>query len=130
MDERLMEWLASYRRAWIERDAAAAGALFTEDAVYREHPFQAPHVGREAIVRYWATVTASQSEIELSYGPAIVAGRTLAVEWWATLRNDGAPLTLAGEFFLTFTDGGLCRELREYWVITEGLVERPAWWTG
>ncbi len=107
-------WLEQYRKAWIERHAAAAGALFTEDGVYRDHAFQAPHVGRAAIERYWSTVTASQTEVELRYGVPIVGGRRLAVEWWANLVANGAPITLAGEFLLTFAENGQCRELREY----------------
>lgn len=123
-----VNWLERYRRAWTERNAADAGELFTKDAIYREQPFQTPLVGREAIERYWATVTATQSEIEMRYGPLIVSGRRVAVEWWVNLRNGGAPITLAGEFFLLFTDGGQCRELREYWTLTEGRVEVPDWW--
>jgi hypothetical protein len=121
-------WLERYRRAWIERNADDAVKLFTEDAIYREHAFQAPFAGRQAIGRYWATVTATQSDIELRYGPLIAADRSVAVEWWANLQNGGAPITLAGEFFLLFTDSGLCRELREYWVLKEGRVEPPDWW--
>ena len=52
----------------------------------------------------------------------------MAVEWWATLRNDGAPLTLAGEFLLRFDDDGLCRELREYWAISERKADPPPGW--
>lgn len=125
---RYESWLDAYRQAWIERDAVAAGVLFTEDAVYRDHAFQTPHVGRAAIERYWSTVTASQTEVELRYGVPIVGGRRLAVEWWANLVADGRPLTLAGEFLLTFADGGQCRELREYWVLAETRVEPPAGW--
>ena len=121
-------WLEQYRTAWIERNAAAAGALFTEDGVYRDHAFQPPHVGRAAIERYWATVTASQSAVELRYGVSIVVGRRLAVEWWANLEANGAPITLAGEFLLTFAESGQCRELREYWVLTQARVEPPAGW--
>jgi hypothetical protein len=122
------EWLEQYRQAWIARNAAAAGTLFTEDAVYRDHAFQPAHVGRAAIERYWSTVTASQTDVELRYGRPVVSGRRLAVEWWANLVAGGAPLTLAGEFLLTFVESGLCRELREYWVLTEGRVEPPAGW--
>ncbi|HEY6509033.1 MAG TPA: nuclear transport factor 2 family protein [Vicinamibacterales bacterium] len=124
------DWLEGYRRAWIERDAAAAGALFTEDAVYREQPFRVPLVGRAAIQAYWANVTATQTEIELTYGPSIVSGSSLAVEWWVNLLNEGAPITLAGEFYLLFAGSGQCRELREYWALTEGHVDRPDWWGG
>ncbi len=122
------DWLARYRRAWIERDADAASRLFTEDATYREQPFQAPFVGRAAIREYWARVTASQTSVELRYGQAIVDGRRLAVEWWANLQTSDGPLTLAGEFLLLFADSGECRELREYWLLTQGRVEPPHGW--
>jgi ketosteroid isomerase-like protein len=122
------DWLARYRRAWIERDADAASRLFTEDATYREQPFQPPFAGRAAIRDYWARVTASQASVELRYGQSIVDGRRLAVEWWANLQADGAPITLAGEFLLLFAETGECRELREYWVLTQGRVEPPPGW--
>jgi hypothetical protein len=122
------DWLERYRRAWIERDADAAKRLFTEDATYREQPFQAPFVGREAIRDYWARVTASQTSVELRYGQPIVDGRRLAVEWWANLQTSDGPLTLAGEFLLLFADSGECRELREYWVLARERVEPPHEW--
>ena len=122
------EWLERYRKAWVACDADAAHTLFTEDAVYREHPFQKPFVGRDAIRQYWYTVTRGQSAIELTYGAPVVAGRRVAVEWWANLLKDGNPITLAGEFLLTFDDNGQCRELREYWIATEGRVTPPDGW--
>jgi len=122
------DWLARYRRAWIERDADAASRLFTDDATYREQPFEAPFVGREAIRDYWARVTASQTSVELRYGQPVVDGNRLAVEWWANLQTSDGPLSLAGEFLLLFADDGDCRELREYWVLTRGRVEPPPGW--
>ena len=121
-------WLERYRVAWIERDAEAASGLFTEDAVYREQPFQDAFVGRAAIRDYWSRVTASQTRVELRYGRAIVDGRRLAVEWWANLETTGGPITLAGEFLLLFADSGECRELREYWLLTQARVEPPPGW--
>ena len=122
------DWLERYRRAWIDRDADAAADLFTDDAIYREHPFETPFVGREAIRQYWFTVTRPQSSIELRYGTPIAAGHRVAVEWWANVLKDGAPLTLAGEFLLVFADDGRCRELREYWAFAESRMNPPAGW--
>jgi len=121
-------WLERYRRAWIERDADAAGRLFTDDATYREQPFQPAFAGRAAIEDYWRRVTASQTSVELRYGRSIADGPRLAVEWWANLQTTDGPLTLAGEFLLRFADSGECRELREYWVLTQGRVEPPHGW--
>jgi hypothetical protein len=128
LEHEYSDWLARYRRAWIERDPEAAGRLFTEDAIYREQPFQAPFAGRAAIRDYWARVTASQISVELRYGRSIVDGHRLAVEWWANLQTADGPITLAGEFFLRFAETGECRELREYWLLTQSRVEPPPGW--
>jgi ketosteroid isomerase-like protein len=122
------DWLGRYRRAWIEKDAEAASQLFTEDASYREQPFQPAFVGRAAIRDYWARVTASQISVELRYGRSVVEGQRVAVEWWANLQTADGPLTLAGEFLLRFADSGECEELREYWLLTQALVEPPRGW--
>ncbi len=124
----IQEWLERYRRAWVERDADAAAVLFTEDAVYREQPFEQPFMGRDAIRRYWSTVTQAQSDIELRYGSPVAEGRRVAVEWWANLLNGGSAITLAGEFLLTFDEQGRCRELREYWLLRPGRTEPPPGW--
>jgi hypothetical protein len=122
------DWLERYQRAWIERDADAAADLFTEHAIYREQPFEPPFAGREAIRQYWSSVTRTQSDIELRYGTPVVEGRRIAVEWWATLLNGGAPVTLAGEFLLRMEEDGRCSELREYWAVKEGRVVPPSGW--
>jgi SnoaL-like domain len=121
-------WLEGYRLAWVRRDPDAAAALFTPDAVYQEQAFAPAFIGRDAIRDYWATVTATQSDIELRYGTPVVARRKAAVEWWANLRSSGADITLAGEFMLTFARGGLCSSLREYWFFSEGRLAPPPGW--
>lgn len=121
-------WLEAYARAWEERDADAAAALFTEDAVYQEQPYEEPYRGRAGVHEYWSKVTATQSDVRMRYGTPIVDGHRAAVEWWVTLKNDGFELTLAGEFVLVFDDRGLVRVLREYWHFGEGAREPAAGW--
>jgi len=126
--EQVERWLEGYRDAWETRNADAAAALFTEDALYREQPYEEPYRGRDGVHAYWSQVTATQSDIRFRYGRAVVSGSQAAVEWWVTLRNNGAEATLAGEFFLVFDADGLVRELREYWHFSPGLLEPPAGW--
>ena len=95
---------------------------------HQEQAFQPAYVGRDAIRGYWATVTATQSDVELRYGTPVIERRKAAVEWWANLRNGGADVTLAGEFMLTFARGGLCSSLREYWFFAEGRLSPPPGW--
>ena len=125
-----VEWLGAYRDAWLQRDADAAAALFTDDATYAEQPYQEAFAGPAGVRDYWARVTATQSNIEMRYGTPISVGNRTAVEWWTTLVNDGVPITLAGAFILTFDGSGLCRSLREYWHFIEGMNEpKPGWGT-
>ena len=102
--------------------------LLDGEAYDREKPFEPPFVGRAAIRDYWANVTASQIKVELRYGKSIVDGQRVAVEWWANLQTNDGPFTLAGEFFLSFAETGECRELREYWLLTQGRVEPSSGW--
>jgi hypothetical protein len=124
------QWLAAYRKAWVERDADAAAALFTADATYAEQPYEAAFVGRTGVRDYWARVTATQSDIEMRFGTPISVGNRTAVEWWTTLKNGGVPITLAGAFILTFDAAGKCRTLREYWQFGEGTKTPNRDWGG
>ena len=73
-------------------------------------------------------MTATQDEVAFLSGTPVVQGDRAAVEWWVTMLNGGAEVTLAGEFLLRFDENGLCRELREYWHFSEGRLTPPAGW--
>jgi hypothetical protein len=122
------QWLAAYRQAWIDRDADAAAALFTDAATYAEQPYQDALVGRKAIHDYWSGVTATQASIEMKFGTPITVGDQCIVEWWTTLTNGGVPITLAGCFLLRFDASGQCWSLREYWHFAEGTQQPRAGW--
>jgi nuclear transport factor 2 (NTF2) superfamily protein len=121
-------WLEAYKVAWELRDPDAAAALFTPDSSYREEPYAEAFSGRQGVHDYWTRVTATQEDIDFRYGTPIVEGDRAAVEWWVTMRNGGADMTLAGEFLLRFDRDGLCAELREYWHFAEGRQTPPAGW--
>ena len=113
----LEAWLAGYERAWEERDANRAAALFTENARYHEMPFDAPKVGRSGIHDYWTTVTADQRNVDFKSEIVAVNGQTGVARWSASLTSaaSGARVELDGVFVLTFDASGLCTELREWW---------------
>ena len=124
----LRDWLEAYRRAWEAADVEAAVALFTDDAVYRSHPFREPHVGREGIRRYWAGAMSGQANVSVAFGEPVAAGRHAAVEWWTRMHQQGEDVTLPGCLVLRFAADGRCEELREYWHIEPGLHEPPPGW--
>ena len=122
-------WIDRYGRAWRDRDADAAAEIFTEDAIYRAHPFRAPHVGRDAIRAYWRDATATQRRIDLRFGEPVVAGSKAAVEWWAVIDEEReGEVTLPGCLLLRFREDGRCEELREYWHLEPGRREPPDGW--
>ena len=121
-------WLEGYRTAWEEADPDAAAALFTEDAVYRSSPFREPYIGHGGIREYWQTATGTQSETHVRLGRPITDGDRTAVEWWATMRDEGDEITLPGILFLRFAPDGRCEELREAWMMAEERLEpHPGW---
>jgi hypothetical protein len=124
----VQEWIDGYIRAWEERDSDAAAELFTEDAQYRDNPFEGPHTGRDGVRSYWSGVTASQSDVHVRFGTPIVDGSSAAAEFWVNMLNGGAEVTLTGIVYLRFSADGLCEELRETWNFAEGRVEPPAGW--
>jgi ketosteroid isomerase-like protein len=51
--EQVRDWVAGYRRAWESNVEADIRALFTDDAVYRAHPYDDGEVGVDAITAGW-----------------------------------------------------------------------------
>ena len=66
--------------------------------------------------------------MKVVYGTPIIDGDRTAVEFWVTMANGGADITLAGTLLLIFADDGRCRELREYWHFAEGHKTPPEGW--
>ncbi|HSO49792.1 MAG TPA: nuclear transport factor 2 family protein [Acidimicrobiia bacterium] len=128
MSVTLEEWIESYRRAWEERDAEAAAALFTPDATYRSNIFEDPHRGKEGVRAYWESVTSTQSDARVRMGRPFADGDRVALEFWTNMKVEGEDVTLPGCLLLDFDDDGQCRQLREYWHFEPGTVEPPTGW--
>lgn len=110
-------WLAAYGRAWEDRDADAAAALFGADARYYETPYSEPFSGPDGVRDYWARVTADQRDVSFESAPIAVQGSVGIASWRATfsVHSTGARVELNGVFVLEFDGDGRCALLREWW---------------
>jgi len=122
--EEVERWIARYEEAWRGGDTDAATALFTEDCLFRSHPFREPEDARE----YTRRVFADEEEVEPRFGEPVVEGDRAAVEYWAPMREDGFDLTLAGCIAFRLAADGRCAELRDLWVTAPGRLEPPEDW--
>jgi hypothetical protein len=117
----LQRWLDEYVDAWKSYDEAAIGALFSEDASYRYHPWDdaADTVhGREAIVAAWLGERDDPGAWTAEYQPwAIDGDRAVAVGVSRYLDADGAVEREYHNVFLCRFDAeGHCREFTEVFI--------------
>jgi len=122
--EAARSWTERYARAWRSGDAEAAAALFTEDCVFRSHPFREPEDARE----YTMGAFADEEEVDPRFGEPVIEGDRAAVEYWAAMKEDALELTLAGCLVFRLAPDGRCSEMRDVWTTAPERLEPPAGW--
>lgn len=112
-------WLESYRQAWEDREPAKAAAIFTQEATYREMPFDPPVQGRAAIVDYWAKAVAGQKDIAFTYEILACTGDEGICRWHAAFTGvpGGERIDFDGIFRCRFAEAGLVDRFEEWWHI-------------
>jgi ketosteroid isomerase-like protein len=123
-------WADAWSRGWREKDAAVVAARYAEDAVMRSLPFREPRTGRQGVFDYAAESFAVEDEIECWFGEPIAAGDRAAVEYWATLIEEGREVTFAGVSVLRFDAEGLVAAHADYWVAQDGRTPPYENWGG
>ena len=112
----LARWLDRYEAAWRSNDAEQIGSLFTDDAVYRWHPYDegddVVH-GRDAIVRAWLAEPDDPNSWELSHEAVAVNGDR-SVARCVTTYADGT--CYHNIFLVRLDDDGLCSDFVEYFM--------------
>jgi hypothetical protein len=117
----LRSWLDRYEVAWRSNDAEMVRGLFTEDAVYRWHPWdtgdEVAH-GIDAIVAAWLDDPDDPNDWEFEAEPLAVDG-DLGVARCRTVYHATAeePRKVYHNIFLVrLTDDGRCRDFDEYYM--------------
>jgi len=121
------EWLERYVAAWNSYDEDAIAALFSEDVVYRYHPYDEGIVGRDAVVASWlgesgtndASTRDDPGTYDATYSPVAVDGDDVVATGESSYRDtpDGPVVRVYRNcFVMLFDDAGRCREFTEYYM--------------
>lgn len=103
-------WVAAYERAWRAPGTEELVTLFTDEATYRQSPYEEPVVGIEAIARMWEAEREGPDEVfTLSTEVVAVDGATAVVR--AEVRY-GEPVR---------------QEYRDLWVLRLATDGRCSW---
>jgi hypothetical protein len=120
-------WLDRYVAAWLSYDPNDIAALFTEDVVYRYHPYDDPLVGRETVVASWlgesdsedASTRDAPGTYAARYEPVAVDGDVVVATGTSSYREtpDGPVVRVYDNcYIMRFDAEGRCREFTEYYI--------------
>jgi ketosteroid isomerase-like protein len=120
-------WLDRYVAAWLSYDADDIASLFTEDVLYRYHPYDDPIVGREAVVASWlgeansdgASTRDAPGTYAAQYEPVAVDGEIVVATGTSSYRErlDGPIVRVYHNcFVMRFDAEGRCLEFTEYYI--------------
>ena len=107
--------LERFGAAWQTFDGDAWTDLFSDDAEFREDPFEAPLVGRNAVRAYLLRAAELQEQVDFTVERHWVVDPTILVAWHASYvaRDSRATVRLAGFMTLEMRDGRIAR-LRQW----------------
>ena len=124
-DEMVQRWLDAYTHAWITYDPNEIGALFTEDAEYRWHPWdEGDDVarGRSQIVAAWLANRDAAGTYRGAYRPLLVKDDVAIAVGMSIYYTDATQGTLDRSYHnlwvLRFTGEGQCRSFTEWYMPT------------
>ncbi len=116
----VMGWLQRYVDAWRSYDPDAVGALFSEDAEYRYHPYDEPVAGRGAIVASWLEEDRRDDPgtWDARYAPLAIEGNVAVATGTSTYLTPGGEIDRVyyNNFVLEFDGDGRCRSFTEYYM--------------
>jgi ketosteroid isomerase-like protein len=108
------EWVAGYERAWRTAGTGGLGELFTEDATYRQDPFQEPLVGLAAIARMWEAEREGPDEAFTMDSQIVAVDGDVAVVGLHVQYGEPAAQRYRDLWVLRFAEDGRCAAFEEW----------------
>lgn len=113
-------WAETWRTAWEELDREPIVALYAPQATFSTAPFREPYRGADGVREYLDRVFGEEEAPRVHMSEPIVDGDRASISWWASLREGGAEVTLAGTSVLRFDVAGLVVAHWDAWNAAEG----------
>ena len=126
--EAARRWADVWRRGWESRDTDAIVALYAADARHWSAPFREPGIGQAGVRAYVHRSFDEEDEIQAWFAEPVVDGNRAAVAWWATMLEEGKPISLAGTSLIRFDAEGLVLTQWDSWNQADGRIEPPPSW--
>jgi ketosteroid isomerase-like protein len=113
--EAARRWAEAWRHGWESLDVERVMARYAPDAVHFTEPFREPSDDAGDVRAYVERVFGEEEDPRVWIGEPIVDGDRAAIPWWASLREAGIDLTLAGTSVVRFDADGLVLEQWDSW---------------
>jgi hypothetical protein len=110
----VQDWLDGYRRAWESNAEGDIRALFTDDATYRDAPWEEPRSGVDAIVANWVEHADEPGEWAFEVGPIHVADGTAFVQAVTDYAKRG--VVYDNLWVIAFAADGRARDFTEWYM--------------
>jgi hypothetical protein len=108
--------LDQFAEGWNQGEPRRMADAFLVNGVLQLGPFEAPLVGRPAILDYWRDVPLAQENVSFRFGEIFSVGPWFATEFRCTYqrRRTGEAVDVKGAVFCETREGRLA-EMRMYW---------------
>jgi ketosteroid isomerase-like protein len=112
--EQVADWIAAYERAWRTPGTDTLGQLFTEDATYRQGPYDEPAAGLPAIRRMWEDERAGPDEDFRMTSEIIAVDGATAVVRLRVRYGDPSWQEWRDLWVMRFAEDGRCAAFEEW----------------
>ena len=119
-------WAHAWKQAWEALDPEPIVALYSADATFSTEPFREAYRGPAGVRSYVERVFGEEDDVRVRMSTPIVDGDRASISWWASLREGGEDVTLAGTSVLRFDAEGLVVEQWDAWNVLPQRRDPPS----
>ena len=112
--EQVSDWVAAYERAWRAPGTGALAGIFTQDATYRQSPYEEPITGLPAIAAMWDAERDGPDEVFHMTSDVIAADGDTAVVRVEVRYGDPVHQQYRDLWVLRFADDARCDWFEEW----------------